>query len=1111
MDQKHKLRRRITRSILEAFIGAFWGTFLYLSCRELILGLSGHPLSPVAVIFSLLAVLIFQHRLPNRIQSLKIPGLIHVTATVLLFLVSSRFGILYRLVPGTSGNLAPLLLAVDAAVTVLFFTIPVWFSKPIQRYIDSPSAILTGSGLGILLCGVFISRSFSSTACLLITAIPAFLILLLIKTPKQPEEKIPEREFPHFLTGWAFFLSAGTLFLTGFIIRIFSGLTFASIPGILSVVILSAALGSIFGRRAVPLFQAPLSSAASILAGTGSVAGLALCSLLHTKGLFVSSGTSGNPVNVLILTAVCTGIPACAAGILFRALTERGFRFSGIIKRETWGIAVFLLPFIIAQISMIWAVIICGIFTAVLGMAASVLSHDRTDTRVSAGLITGAFILIILSLFSPSLSKPLCFSSNVLSVFAGSAEDTETFLSSRYRLTGHGEYGTGSWCTLKDRKTELHYTVMDAELLFPDEFLNDDMSFCAVLPAIFKPRESRLLYGGPSDAGLISMIETCFSGPFTLTELYPGSMQKRSERLKEAKVVHRNIRGYLQTTGNSYDVIISVSPPPSSPLMHGLHTVSFFKAAADRLTPNGILVHYLPCYKLIPETFNAVLSAFSECFPDSTTVWVYDNYIVLLGGIAPGSVDYTDSSLRFSEFRKAAGFRSIEEILACYSISGSRLDRVLSSFPPLEDSSLPLFHAASEAGEGKYIFQNYQFVTELRASFSKLLKDENSSPVSETYLKGRNHYSKAREMWMLGDIREAEKEIEKSIEANPGDSVPAEFSRYMKLRKTLGLARAHHEKNQLEEALKLYEEAEKAGELSSAAYRDVAQLYLDLSAQAQWPADINYARKALYYSAASLSISPSSESRDYAVRALLKLNLAERAAKVTALIQDDDPGYPDLHRLQTELEEHRKINSRKEPDPDLEKIMLQAFNTLLHSENRPEIEQSITRLLAAGGTIYSILEQGFSAGTAEEKKRILHLYSRIGGDPALSFVRKVFPGEKPEIQRECLGILGMYGNGSDAKTIAAFLNTKYSSRTRSHAVITLAGMKHRKCIPFLIEALGDTEEAIRSEARNALAGVHPMFSNLSIDKLSSDDIILLKKKYTSLEADLIGWPPFPGE
>jgi HEAT repeat protein len=116
------------------------------------------------------------------------------------------------------------------------------------------------------------------------------------------------------------------------------------------------------------------------------------------------------------------------------------------------------------------------------------------------------------------------------------------------------------------------------------------------------------------------------------------------------------------------------------------------------------------------------------------------------------------------------------------------------------------------------------------------------------------------------------------------------------------------------------------------------------------------------------------------------------------------------------------------------------------------------------------------------------------------------------MQKECLGILGMYGNGSDALLIGPFTGSDYSTHIRSHAVITLSKMKHRIGIPFLVSALADKEPAIRKEALNGLKQAHPLFSVFSSEKmLSKEAIEKLQKEYENLDPDTLNWPAFPGE
>ncbi len=84
-------------------------------------------------------------------------------------------------------------------------------------------------------------------------------------------------------------------------------------------------------------------------------------------------------------------------------------------------------------------------------------------------------------------------------------------------------------------------------------------------------------------------------------------------------------RHFLATTSRRYDVL---SVDPVDPPVCNLYTQDFFQLCRDRLTPNGILVQWLPLFHLSERHVRIVARAFRNVFPQAT-LW-YDGTSVLL-------------------------------------------------------------------------------------------------------------------------------------------------------------------------------------------------------------------------------------------------------------------------------------------------------------------------------------------------------------------------------------------------------------------------------------------------------------------------------------------------
>lgn len=92
-------------------------------------------------------------------------------------------------------------------------------------------------------------------------------------------------------------------------------------------------------------------------------------------------------------------------------------------------------------------------------------------------------------------------------------------------------------------------------------------------------------------------------------------------------------RNFLKTTTRTFDVITA---DPIHPWTRGsgyLYTEEYYRLAAERLTPGGVMCQWLPVADLTPEDFKSVVATFAEVFPD-TTLW-HSTSAILIGRRRP--------------------------------------------------------------------------------------------------------------------------------------------------------------------------------------------------------------------------------------------------------------------------------------------------------------------------------------------------------------------------------------------------------------------------------------------------------------------------------------------
>jgi len=113
-------------------------------------------------------------------------------------------------------------------------------------------------------------------------------------------------------------------------------------------------------------------------------------------------------------------------------------------------------------------------------------------------------------------------------------------------------------------------------------------------------------------------------------------------------------RHFLETTDKEYDVInVDPTDPPVCPL----YTQDFFHACKNRLADGGLMVQWVPVFRLSPDNIAIVFNAFLQEF-SSTSIW-YNGTAALLIGRKGGPI-----SINLQRFIARANSPGVRESLA---------------------------------------------------------------------------------------------------------------------------------------------------------------------------------------------------------------------------------------------------------------------------------------------------------------------------------------------------------------------------------------------------------------------------------------------------------------
>jgi spermidine synthase len=223
-------------------------------------------------------------------------------------------------------------------------------------------------------------------------------------------------------------------------------------------------------------------------------------------------------------------------------------------------------------------------------------------------------------------------------------------------------------------------------------------------------------------------------------------------------------RNYLLTTRERFDVITA---DPIHPWTRGsayLYTREYYRLAADRLAPGGVMTQWLPIYELRPEDVATVVRTFQEAFEHSV-LWLTQYDAELLGSNDPIVIDEERLAARMATPAVAADLAMVEmgsvDDFLSYFVAG---DRGLREFARIggvntDDNLLLEFSAPRSVGVSRVMGDNVLALTRHRDNIVDYM-----SPASDgerltarrtrwdRYLRAARVYDRAHAQFLWGRV-----------------------------------------------------------------------------------------------------------------------------------------------------------------------------------------------------------------------------------------------------------------------------------------------------------------------------------------------------------------------
>jgi spermidine synthase len=157
------------------------------------------------------------------------------------------------------------------------------------------------------------------------------------------------------------------------------------------------------------------------------------------------------------------------------------------------------------------------------------------------------------------------------------------------------------------------------------------------------------------------------------------------------RIVVDDGRNFVRTDGGSYDVIELEPPETFTAGVINLYTREFYRDAAARLAPDGVLIQWLPVGEAPLEQERMLFRAFTDIFPEATA-WrqLEDGAILLVGSRKPLRIDYQRLRRRMQEGRvrrdlELIEIRDADHLLSFFTLDPAALEDFVRDVEPVTD------------------------------------------------------------------------------------------------------------------------------------------------------------------------------------------------------------------------------------------------------------------------------------------------------------------------------------------------------------------------------------------------------------------------------------------
>jgi spermidine synthase len=237
---------------------------------------------------------------------------------------------------------------------------------------------------------------------------------------------------------------------------------------------------------------------------------------------------------------------------------------------------------------------------------------------------------------------------------------------------------------------------------------------------------------------------------------FEGNFSAASDPRLQIRV--RDGRKELVQSTERYDLITLEPPPPSAAGVVNLYSSDFYKLAARRLEPNGLVAQWLPLATQNDADTRSLMRSFIDVFPYATLWSTELHEMLLVGSLSPIELNPQEITWRFNQPTVASslqeiGIKSPAALLATWMMDQEGVKRYVGDVPAVTDNKPSIEYTSwVRPGEIKSVLPKLLALRTpppVIGTDSKLLSEiqEQQDSLFSFYAAGLAAYNGDRDLW----------------------------------------------------------------------------------------------------------------------------------------------------------------------------------------------------------------------------------------------------------------------------------------------------------------------------------------------------------------------------